>query len=198
MSKDCYRQIVRCMRDQLGSEDHQLKSKAICKHLEAHPSFKKAESVFLTLPFGSEFDTWPLIRAAWKTNKKVLVPICLAERQLGLAQLTAETATYETPMGLTEIPREEQVFFDPQKLDFCLLPGLVFDPYGGRIGYGGGYYDRFLPQLPKQTAVLSAAFDLQVLSLMLPLDPHDIPVPELWTESGQVFGPQLIKTKTPS
>lgn len=189
MTKNDLRKKIRSLRDNLPPDLHDQKSRAICRHLLDHPGFVQARSVFLTLPFGSEWDTQALIHGAWTREKTVLIPICLPGNQLGLAHYTPTTPMATTAMGIQEVAPGHQHFFNPKDLDFCLVPGLVFDLQGGRIGYGGGYYDRLLPSLPASTVLVAGAFDLQVLTTSLPRDPHDIKVPELWTESGRRFGP---------
>lgn len=187
MTKSDLRKRIRAQRDAMDSATHALKSQAICRHLLSHPAFCDAKTVFLTLSFGSEFDTRPLVQGAWAAKKTVLTPVALPGRRMELVAFGPDTPLAQTAYGLWEVPPGSRIAVDPEEVDFCLIPGLVFDPMGGRIGYGGGYYDSFLPSLAQGTGLVAAAFDLQVLPGPLPMDPHDFPVPELWTESGLIF-----------
>ena len=72
---------------------------------------------------------------------------------------------------------------EPASLDLVLAPGLAFDHDGGRLGQGGGYYDRLLTQLPASTPVVALAFDCQITD-QVPTTAHDIPVHRIVTESS--------------
>jgi 5-formyltetrahydrofolate cyclo-ligase len=69
----------------------------------------------------------------------------------------------------------------PEAIDWVLVPGVAFDPQGGRLGYGGGYYDRLLPLLPSMTRRVAGAFELQVVE-RVPAAPHDLRVDAVITE----------------
>lgn len=102
--------------------------------------YKDSKMVFIPISFGSELPTSLLISAALKDSKRVVVPAVRGKNML-LQEITAETTFHKATFG---IPEPDNGEFIEQMPDFTLLPGVAFSSLGFRIGYGGGYYDRFL------------------------------------------------------
>ena len=85
-------------------------------------------------------------------------------------------------MGILE-PKEGKLYpVDPKIIDLCLIPGLAFDLEGHRIGFGAGYYDRFLPLLKPGTPKMALAFDFQISPKPLPHEAHDVKLDFICTE----------------
>lgn len=78
-------------------------------------------------------------------------------------RFTPQTPLVTTRGALQEIPADAAEPIALAQIDFCLVPGLLFDPYGTRLGYGAGYYDRFLPKLSEDCTILAAGFDCQLV-----------------------------------
>lgn len=186
MNKKELRVMMQGRRDALHSAYRAQASVEICKHLTATNAWLRADKVFLYLPFGSEIDTLPLIHQAWAAGKHVFLPVCQANRKLALARYQRETPLVKTDYGVKEVAPDAYDFLPLTQLDFCLVPGLIFDRFGGRIGYGGGYYDRFLPQLPDHCFSVAAAFSCQILDIPLPLEPFDVRLTYLCSEHGMI------------
>ncbi len=83
--------------------------------------------------------------------------------------------------GLLEPKPETLRPVDPQELDLVIVPGVAFDREGFRIGFGAGYYDRFLPKLRKDSVLISLVYDFQLMP-KVPREPHDIAVHWIITE----------------
>jgi 5-formyltetrahydrofolate cyclo-ligase len=83
-------------------------------------------------------------------------------------------------MGIPE-PRDARLL-DAAMVDVAFVPGLAFDVCGGRIGYGGGVYDRLLPKLRASTLRIALAYDFQVMKEVLPQEEHDLPMDYIVTE----------------
>ena len=145
------------------------------------PEIEQARRVFLCLSFGVEIDTWGLVEALLGGDKQVFVPRTekgdprihvhpypcpLRKLSFGLRQPSREAP---------EIPHEKI----DESLDVALILGLGFDLRGYRLGYGAGYFDRFLRNRPFPAVGL--AYDLQLLE-QLPAEPHDVPMGILLTE----------------
>ncbi len=146
--------------------------------------FRDASTVLFYLPIHEEIDTMPLMEAALAAGKRVALPLVegkgsgikwycvdaiqsITRGSRGLAKAPAGQA----PLGLTDMLGS-----------LCLVPGLVFDGEGYRIGYGAGYYDEFLAFYPGNKVGLVRS--VQVSSNPLPHDDHDIPVDVLVTEGS--------------
>jgi len=172
-------------RDQIEPAMRTEKSRKIHALLTAHPVVTNADHLFVYVDFRSEVETMELIINLIAAGKTISVPVTLLEKsRLQAIQLT-NPATQLMPgcYGIPE-PTPEQIAkatVDPQTIDTVLIPGSVFDTGGGRLGYGGGYYDRFLTESAAQAARVGVAFELQLVD-RVPMEPHDQYMDVLVTE----------------
>lgn len=122
-------------------------------------------------------------------GKAWYAPRCAPRRRLAVHPYApGETPLRSGPFGIREPDPERVAEAEPDALDLVLVPGLVFSERGGRIGYGGGYYDRFLPRTrPDCLRVVVTPSALVVPAL--PADPWDAPLDLLVTERGVVRPP---------
>ena len=134
------RQNFKRKRDGLPEDVLAEYSKSATKKILNLQEYKKAELVFVPISFGSEWSTAELIKQAFKDSKRVAVPAVRGKNML-LQEITSQTTYHKAAFGISE-PDDGKII--EQLPDFTLLPGLAFSPLGFRIGYGGGYYDRFL------------------------------------------------------
>ncbi|MVP01440.1 5-formyltetrahydrofolate cyclo-ligase [Paenibacillus lutrae] len=149
--------------------------------------------VFLAyVPFRSECDIKPVIEACWETGIRVYVPRSIySTRELKFYEIHSWSDLEEGMHGILEPNRGNEILSDLLAVTAVLVPGLAFDRSFGRLGYGGGYYDRFLEQLliacgkaeKKVPPLLAAAFEIQ-LADDLPMEAHDIRLDVIITESG--------------
>jgi len=128
----------------------------------------------------------PLLTKARLAGKRVVVPYCVGE-ELGLFHLLDDDELAQGTMKIPE-PRQElrglpERRIDPRALDLIVVPGLAFDRHGGRVGYGGGFYDRLLRSTSGATSVVALAFECQIFDTV-PMQPHDVYVPKIITESS--------------
>ncbi len=115
----------------------------IYQHLFASQIWKQAETVGITISNPQELDTKPLIAQALSFGKVVCVPKTFSGRKMKFFQLTAHTKIIKSKFGVFE-PQNEYGFVSPAKIDLLVVPGLAFSANGDRLGFGGGFYDRFL------------------------------------------------------
>ncbi len=180
------RKRILALRDALPQDERRKKSISIHKHLFSLPEFTNAKTVAFFVSFRSEVLTEQMIREALSLGKSVVVPITdLAGKRLIFSRLN----DYNTDLspgtwGILE-PKAECVRpVAPEKIDIVITPGAVFDYRGGRIGYGGGFYDRLLKTFHNPSIAL--AFAIQIVD-RVPVDPdHDIPIDIIITEEGIV------------
>jgi len=186
-AKQAMRTIVAAARDALDPEWRARASVALVERIAALPTFGAARGVLLTAPFRSEWDAAPLIAHALAAGKLVALPrVDESSRMLELRRVVDPArdivAGYR---GLPE-PDTHCERVAAASIDWVLVPGIAFDPAGGRLGYGGGYYDRLLPVLPARVARVAGAFSMQIVDAV-PSAPHDITMDTVVTESGVVF-----------
>lgn len=153
----------------------------IASTLYEQSSWKEAEVVGITISNPPEVDTYQIIRKAWELGKKVAVPKCHpANKSLQFHVLTEFSQLESVFFGLFEPIEEKTLEIGSQAIDLLLVPGLAFTCQGYRLGFGGGYYDRFLRSYSGKT--ISLAFELQVIP-EFPIEEHDIPVDQIITNN---------------
>lgn len=134
------------------------------------------------MPFRQEVDIRALIEEAWDRGKAVYLPKADPEdKKMAVYEVSAFDELEPGAYGIQEPVADDRRRGWREELDLILLPGVVFDRHGYRIGYGGGYYDRFLPTLLPRTLLIGVAFSWQVVDCV-PYDAHDQPLDGLVTE----------------
>ncbi len=153
----------------------------IYRNLFRQQEWKNADTIGVTISMPLELNTTPIIEKAWSEGKKVAVPKCLPKKKELQFRILKDFSELETVYyGLKEpvLDRTERVH--KNRIDLLIVPGLLFQQEGYRIGFGGGYYDRFLTDFAGNT--VSLAFSWQADFSFKPED-HDIPVGKVVTES---------------
>ena len=175
-------------RDALTLEERTLKSQVICRALMEDPAWNKAEAVLTYMNFRTEVITDSLVDAALLQGKKVYAPRILDSGISGAIEffkVTDPDLLKESPMGIREpLPDPAGRFgkdIFPADRVLVVVPGTVFDEKRGRIGYAGGYYDRFLSEA-EGLLTIALSFDCQIIP-DVPMEDHDI-------------RPQIIMTET--
>lgn len=171
------RREVLAQRDGVASEDRARRSRSIAQRVAALPEMAGVTLLLSYWPMGSEVD--PLF----------LLPLLPVGVSLALPRVVGRDivpTAYRPgdPMAESELgPREPTLGgpVEPSAVGAVLVPGVAFDPSGSRIGYGGGFYDRFAAILPAETPRIALAFDLQVLP-EVPTGPFDRRVDVIVTE----------------
>lgn len=182
--KQRLRAELRARRDR--QPGRQRLSQAICRRLMALPEFAAAGCVMSYVDFSSEVHTRPLLRTLWEEGRTVVVPYCAGD-ELGLFRLESFDELAPSRFGIPE-PRGElraraERRADAAELELVVVPGLAFDRRGARLGFGRGYYDRFLRRLRPQTLRIGLAFECQLVE-QVPLLAHDVPMHMVITESA--------------
>jgi 5-formyltetrahydrofolate cyclo-ligase len=185
-AKMALRRQVLARRDALDPAVRAAAAQTITRGLIALPTYGAARVVLLTAAFGSEWDTRPLAAAALAAGKVVAMPrVNAATRMLELHRVTDPAA--DVAPGYRGIP--EPLPHCPgvavAAVDWVLVPGVAFDAKGGRLGYGGGFYDRLLPLLAPGTARVAGAYDMQLVD-RVPAAPHDLAVEVIVTETRTI------------
>jgi 5-formyltetrahydrofolate cyclo-ligase len=171
-AKQSLRERVLAQRDAIPPAVRVAASHAIAARVEALPAFTAARTVLLTLPFRSEWDTWPLARRIAASHRRLVVPrVDRTARMLALHHVEDLREVVPGYLGIPE-PRPDCPPVHPLDVDFVLVPGVAFDASGRRLGYGGGYYDRLLPLMRPDVAEVGGAFDEQVVATV-PVAAHD-------------------------
>ena len=171
MDKKELRAQIRAKKRAMTSAQVEACSEKLAELFRAHPLYKAAKSIYGYMPYNQEVRTVPMLEQALRDGKKVAVPKCYGDEMkfIYLDDLTKVSKGYA---GIPEPIADAPVAHDETAL--VLMPGLAFDPQGHRIGYGGGFYDKFLSREPNHPT-LALCYDFQMLP-HLDTEEHDIPV----------------------
>lgn len=150
-------------------------SASICEKAAALPEFLAAKTVMVYLSNGSEVDTSRLIALAHMHGKAICAPRVLGPSEMEAAMLDA-SGFRRGAFGILE-PAGNTC----RDIDIIFVPGVAFDTKGNRIGYGKGYYDRFLKA--QQAATVGLAYSAQVVDFV-PASPYDVRLHKILTEEG--------------
>ena len=172
-------------RDALPRTERARLSVAICARAAALPEFETATTLMLYASFRSEVDTTALFSWALKAGKTVCAPRILAPRLMAAYPVAdPEVDLVPGSWGIPE-PREGLEEVPPERVDAVVVPGSVFDAAGSRCGYGGGFYDTYLPRTRPGIPWVALAFEAQLVD-ELPCEAHDLACGVLVTEARTV------------
>ncbi len=159
---------------------------AIREAFLASPEYRAAETVMFYASFGNEVSTWELIRHALASGKTAALPFIgdtpgemTARWFSSIEHLSA--GCYGIMQPVPETTRE----LDAASIDLIVVPGLAFDREGRRLGFGGGYYDRYLNLMRSGAYAIALAYDAQIVD-RVPSDCHDMRVPVVITDRERI------------
>jgi len=177
MEKKAFRKQQIQRLSQLTSAERAQQNASLQQQLWATPVWQQAQTVAITISSEIEVATQPIIMAAWQAGKQVVIPKTLPKRQMAFMPYTRTSQLERTKFGILE-PTTGPVV-DKTAIDLVLVPGLGYSRADhARIGFGGGYYDRYLADYPGTKLTLAyreMAFD----HAEWPVDAYDILLDEL-------------------
>ena len=163
----------------LSKPEYEHYSYKIANALYHHEDWIQAKVIGITVSKEPEVDTYQIIRRAWESGKQVVVPKCHPkEKKLSFRTLTDFSQLESVFYGLFEPIVDQTIEIKPEEIDLLIVPGLAYTSEGYRLGFGGGYYDRFLTGFNGKT--MSLAFHFQVIP-QFDIEKHDIPVSKIIT-----------------
>lgn len=143
------------------------------------PEYLRAKRIFCYNALPMEVQTGGLIREILRTGRELYLPVTGKDMNMMAVRLRDPEDVHRGAFRVMEPNGEEEI--DPSELDLILTPGLAFDREGGRIGYGAGCFDRFLPLC--RGTVVGLAFEMQLVD-KVPMEEHDQRVDRIVTEAG--------------
>lgn len=171
MNKQELRRCIREKKRAMTDWEIREKSTRLAELFFATEAYRRAETIYGYLPYNQEVRTVPMLERAIMDGKRVAVPKCYGD-EMRFIYLTDLSQVARGYAGIPEPIADEPVARD--KTALVLMPGLAFDPEGHRIGYGGGFYDKFLAEEPEHPT-LALCYDFQMLP-KLETEEFDIPV----------------------
>ena len=179
MKSELRKQVLQKMKS-LTQEEKMRMDQTLTGRFLQHPFYEKAKVIATYLSFPHEYQTQYLIEHALQDGKKVLIPKTYPKGRMDFVVYNPQQLV-RTSFGLLE-PEGELTVVDRSQIDVIHVPGLAFTTEGYRIGYGGGYYDRYLTVYKGHT--ISTIYPFQIQEFIP--DDHDIPVQEVLMYEGNL------------
>ena len=180
--KDALRELARERKKTVSKEQEQKANEEIQLRLLQSPFFLEAESIFSYVSVEGEVDTKIILETALQMGKRVFVPRCIPgkERLMDAVEIHSMEELSSQYFGLLE-PKPEIPASEERNFDLSLIPCVMADRRGGRLGHGAGYYDRFLAKSQGKKLCLCFSW---YLTEKIPMEERDIPMDALLTEEG--------------
>jgi 5-formyltetrahydrofolate cyclo-ligase len=179
-------------KNRVAQKDKEAVSTTIVTAFMDLPAYRAAKTVLFYVDAGSEVRTRHLLPTALASGKRIAVPWCVVEtNELELFHLEDMSELVEGAYRILE-PRTELRLLPakrvrPEDLDLVMVPGTAFDPRGGRMGQGKGYYDRLLARVRPDAPLVALAFECQMFP-EIPVAPHDVFMNTVLTEANVYHG----------
>ncbi len=185
MDKTFLRNEVRGALAQMSEAAYREHSLTVAKQVLQEPYIIEANTIGITISNKPEIDTIHLIQELWQLSKRVAIPKCNPKtKEMSFYVIESFNQLETVYMHLREPIPEKCEFIDANEMDIILVPGVVFDKFGYRIGYGGGYYDRYVLNY-KKGKLMSLLFDEQLYE-HIPTNEHDCPVDIIVTPTKRI------------
>ena len=172
MKKALRKQVLQELKS-LSNEEKEVMDAWLTEQLLLHPFYKEAKTIATYLSFPHEFQTARLIEQAQKDEKTILIPKTYSHGKMDFVVYKPEQLERNS-FGLLE-PQGDFTILEPSQIDLIHVPGLAFNPSRYRVGYGGGYYDRYLEHFLGLT--ISTLYPCQIQNFQP--EHYDIPVEEV-------------------
>lgn len=161
------------------------KDKEIFNRLLQLEEFKKSKNIFIYLGYGSEINTMDFLDKLKALEKNIIVPWTNIEnKSMEGVKLSVNILLEKNKYGILE-PTNHSDFFEKSNIDLIIVPGVAFTKEGERLGYGGGYYDRYLQNLKGKVPLVALCYEYQILD-DLPTEDFDVKVDFLISENTTI------------
>ena len=167
-AKTAIRKTIIRKREALSDAKRDEKSLTVTQRVFELDEFKQSKAVLCFLSLPHEVQTDSIIWESFRLGKEVFVPL-VNDRQgvLQVARIPSLDVEFVVrKYGVREPAPEVREIVSPSFVDFVIVPGLAFDVYGNRIGYGSGYYDKLLNELSRDIVSIGVGYDFQILDLI--------------------------------
>lgn len=196
--KAIHRDAARLLRDAMPEKQRVAASEAISRRIISMASFGLCDTILCYAAFGSEVDVRAVAEAALARGKTVAFPVCRGGKgeMEFYAVNSLDELTEQNCFSIAEPPVREERRVTPTETTMILMPGLIFDKHGKRIGYGGGYYDRYIrkyPALLHSSMTVGVIFHTFLSDTPIPYSDHDISAALVVTEKKLHFARKVEK-----
>ncbi|MFP4697600.1 MAG: 5-formyltetrahydrofolate cyclo-ligase [Eubacteriales bacterium] len=182
MSKKLIRSKIKEEKKSLSLYEIESKSKIICNKFLRLRSYRDCNLLFAYLPFNQEIRIQEIINHAWNTGKKVAVPKII-NKKMKFYYIKSWSDLEKGFYNILEPKTNELATTSKDSL--MIMPGLAFDISMNRVGYGGGYYDKYLYENNKSIEKIALAYDFQLLD-NIPSDSNDVKINSIITDKRMI------------
>jgi 5-formyltetrahydrofolate cyclo-ligase len=184
-NKESLRKRILAQRKNLSSYEVFIKSWFAQENLIRSVQFSKCETIGVYYPILNEVQTFRIINKSISGNKKICIPKLL-NNEITFYSITSLINLIAGKYNIKEpIVHENN---ECKKIDTVIIPGVVFDRLGNRIGYGKGYYDKFLKRFSRENVILiGLGYDFQLISDIIMHEPHDVKLDALITNRELLY-----------
>lgn len=192
MDKVDARKIAKEILLSLSTEKRNYQEELILDYLRQLPEWTEAKIIALTKAMPIEFSLEKVVKLARNMNKKIVVPVTLPHRQMKFAFWDEKTQFQKNSFGVEEPIQPSWV--DEEQIDLVIVPGLAYSKKGERLGFGGGYYDRFIEQ--QNFSTISLAYQEQVYEeAVWNVEVFDQAVQIIITKEGVIHSNELLEKR---
>jgi len=186
--KENLRKDILHQRKNMNIQDVSVFSEKILDKIMELPVFINCKNIMLYISFNKEVDTYPIANWCLGNGKTLVAPYCIpSEKKIipfKINNLTNDLT--KSTFGIMEPKHDLLKLFNIKDIELIIVPGVVFDTHCNRIGFGVGYYDRFLPEKSKNTLTIGIAYDYQIVD-KIPTSEYDVPMDFIITEKRIIF-----------
>ena len=192
MDKADARKIAKENLLRLSAEKRNTQEELILNYLQHLPEWTEAKIIALTKSMPIEFSLEKVVKLARNMNKKIVVPVTLSHRQMKFAFWDEKTQFQKNSFGVEE--PIQPIWVDKEQIDLVIVPGLAYSKKGERLGFGGGYYDRFIER--DSFSTISLAYQEQVYEeAVWNVEVFDQAVQILITKEGVIHSNELLEKR---
>lgn len=168
-SKKEFRKEMLRLRDGKSPESLSILNKRIFDKVINNAYYQKATNIFIFVSYKSEVNTHDIIKHALSQGKRVCVPKVISKEEgMKAIYITSfDELSPKAPFGILEPEIHHNNIANEKDIDLVFVPGLAFDNNGGRMGYGGGFYDRFLPLIKRNCRKIGLCYSFQVVESVI-------------------------------
>ncbi len=184
MNKKDIRRDMLNKRNKMTKDEVKELSKRIGDTLKKMPAYTTSKTIMLYLSFGNEINSREIIMDSINDGKTIVLPYCNHDdKSITPTKITSTSLDLTiNKMGYAQ-PNEESLDpIDQSEIDLIVVPGIAFDRKGFRVGFGAGYYDRFLGKIHFDIPTIGLAYDFQIVESFIEIESYDIPLDYILTE----------------
>ncbi|MDO5040831.1 MAG: 5-formyltetrahydrofolate cyclo-ligase [Peptoniphilus sp.] len=186
MNKKEFRALALKKREQFDKKYRDESDTQIFENFINSDLYKNSEDIFIFISYKDEVDTHRIIKHALAHDKRIYVPVIDKEtRTMEISNLKSFDLLIKNYMGILEPPKDEYHISDKNLLDLIVTPGLAFDKKGYRMGYGGGFYDKFFSSLTSTPVKMGIGYYKQFVDDVIH-DEYDVALDCFLSENGLI------------